>query len=238
MYHLWMGVEAGPESVAIAARTKNENAQVGRAGFDKGVEGGASMRRRMITLFAVLVVVTPATGLAQPRDDYNKSGLYIAIGGGVALDTAAEDELRAVLDPSVRTSESGNVGIRLGYRLPYVATELDVEYLTGFDYTLFGLKVAEVTMVTFTSNLRAYLPMGRVQPYALFGVGLLQSTVNPVAPGPSGSNTSFALQLGGGLEVYVSKNFFVDVGAAYLSPFGENDGLDNLSIRGAVGYRF
>ena len=90
-----------------------------------------------------------------------------------------------------------------------------------------------------TSNLRAYLLTGRFQPYALIGGGFMSLKISDtLGAGLSDSRTEFAISAGGGVEIYMSENVFLDAGIAYIIPFGDLDGFDHVSIRGAIGYRY
>jgi hypothetical protein len=48
----------------------------------------------------------------------------------------------------------------------------------------------------------------------------------------------FGVRLGGGVEVYLTQNIFLDAGAVWAIPFGNFNDYDHLLVVGAVGYRF
>lgn len=191
-----------------------------------------------LTILTVsLVTLAPA---ATQAADYSAPGFYLAVGGGVSFDTELEDSVR-LLDPTATVGSSGVVGLRGGVRPhPHVAVEFDLEYLIGSDIVVPSLPLAlDLEAITMTSNIRLYLLTGRFQPYALAGMGFMngRASASGLISG-SGSTTAFAMRFGGGLESYVTEHIFVDVGVAYLLPFGTLDGFDYVSVRGAVGYKF
>lgn len=192
----------------------------------------------LAALCACVLCLAPASAMA----DFARSGPYVAVGAGFAISTQAEDALRALPDGFSTSSvgESADIGLRLGYRLsPHFATELDLEYVLGFKASRPDIpEIWDAKVFTATWNVRAYYTTGRVQPYALVGAGFLYGNRSSSSPLFSGDLARFAIRLGGGLEVYVTDNIFLDAGFAYVIPFSDPYDLDYMSIRGSVGYRF
>ena len=192
-----------------------------------------------IALGALILALTPALAAAEePPPDYSDPGFYVAIEGGAAWTTSLEDDLEEISMLPTHVSQSGTVGLRVGYRISrYIAAEFDTEYLTGFDISVAGIGFEKFDGLAFTTNARLYPITGRFQPYAFFGVGLLHAHADRLG---AHHDTYFALRAGGGLEAYLTESIFLDAGVVYLAQFGgfSNLALDFVEVRGALGYKF
>lgn len=78
------------------------------------------------------------------------------------------------------------IDARAGYRIdPALAAELQFEWLSKANIDTSGLDVAELGSWVLTANAKGYIlthlmhdfGVTRVQPFALFGLGLMQSWV-------------------------------------------------------------
>ena len=180
----------------------------------------------------------------EPDLEYARRGIYLSLGVLGATYTAAEGELEDALDglgfsSNVQFDESVGVELVAGYRaLHHLGLEFEVEVLTPSDvsFSPFG-NVADVQTVSFTLNAKVYPFLGRFQPYALVGVGIMETKIE--VPGTDGTFSGAAFRLGGGVEYYLTPSWVLDVGAEYLLPgSGEVEHLDNVSYGGGLTYRF
>ena len=205
----------------------------------------------------------------------------------------ATDEL-AVIDPSaviipldVRVDgadlEDGLWGINgvIGYRYAeMVAFEVEGEWLidsnkstldidesTGIEST--GSHKAKVEDIwTLTTNVKVYPFTGRLQPFAVVGLGLhhskldidvvtseLETTDDPPAKTPphpitdlpadfriksSDTKLDGAVRLGGGIDIYATPNIVAAFSVTYVAPFAEVGSMttDYVAIGWRILYRF
>jgi opacity protein-like surface antigen len=128
----------------------------------------------------------------------------------------------------------------VGYRFHrHFATELQAEYLFGFDLKVDGVKPVTYEILTATANAKLFLAAKDIQPYALVGLGYLYASAND----NSGLDVSVdehgpAFRSGGGLDFYFSDNTLVSLEATYVLPFEKVEDLDYLTIGLGFQYRF
>ena len=146
-------------------------------------------------LSLLLGTLLPCTALAQeslevsetgePSEiDYASSGVYVWLGLGIGASTKAEDQISAIASiiagfpVPVEVSSSVGFNGRLGSAGKIISSELQFEYLPSFEASTLGITAAEWSIFTMTGNLKAQLPLGRFQPYALFGGGFTRSATS------------------------------------------------------------
>lgn len=213
-----------------------------------------------------------AAELSDPSP-YARSGPYLGLYGAVGISTVLDNHIRVTqfrsgqnqrgrqpfnIDPSV------GIGVRAGYRLgPRLAIEGHFEWMNEFDIAFenadrtqpnVSSELGTVESWTGTVNLRAYALTGRVQPYALVGVGVLRfDSVNTSERAPLGSpagrpiftlnisdedGVGFAARLGGGIEMFVTDDVAIVVGASYVLPTGDARHFDYVSTEAGLQVRF
>ncbi|MHC4138126.1 MAG: hypothetical protein ACYS0K_24575, partial [Planctomycetota bacterium] len=163
--------------------------------------------------------------------------------GTVAFPIGAEDELEAVSGLSADVSESLGLHARAGCRNGLGGGELHFEWLEGFDVKVDGSK-ANIDGWALTLDGKLYplwaletkLPplARRFQPFATAGIGYL------TFDGPQGIDEwDFAVRLGGGLDIYVTRNIVISVDTTYVLPVSDAlDGLEYVSVGWGVLFRF
>jgi len=185
---------------------------------------------------------------------------------------------------SIDVSSGSSVGInaRGGYRfLPWLAAELQLEYVPPIeaDVQVFNSSLQTIPGQTFqrvvdtlreemqsthelftsTINLKFLFPMGRIQPYALGGAGLVYSQttgsylsyctqvqrckrVNPrpidVGTGALEDGISFGFRAGGGLDLYLTESVLFNWEATAVIPIGTLQHLNYYSFIWGLQYRF
>jgi hypothetical protein len=175
------------------------------------------MKRIALALATLLVC---ASASAQ---DYARTGIYAQLNGVSSwenFDHAPND----LFDTAVGVSG------RLGYRFdPSFALEAQVQYSGDFVDCCGG----DLTLTTATLNGKVFLLRDRVQPFALagFGVGHEESNITSDDTGP-------LFRFGGGLDVYVGRNWGVTGEVTYNVPFGHIDDFDHVSLGWGVFARF
>lgn len=180
--------------------------------------------------------------------EFDDPGGYLIIGGLTAF-----EQFQGTDDTDI--SNSMGVELRGGYRfLEYLSAELELDWLSGFDFEVappaISPRTAKLTIDggQFTANVKAYLPFGRIQPYGLFGLGLMYGRVRSTyavttvcspywyywycsgAYAHLGSSTEFLMKYGGGLDIYLTDTYAISLDAAYVQPFGKLDDLRNITF--------
>ena len=207
------------------------------------------MNARRLSI-AVLFVVLAVRDARAEEPDFARSGVYLGVGASynVNLVEAFLDGTPILEDVDV--SDSWGVNARLGYRFTsWLALEGEYEWLDDMHARLGGVEIGSLQMQSATANLRFIGPFGRFQPYILLGAGALWSSVDSPFGQLSVEHSAFAGRVGLGLDVYLTQNLLLNVGAeGLLSPaevrlttgsatVSEN-GLGTLTLQAGLGFRF
>ena len=178
-----------------------------------------------------------AQGALAQEDDFARSGGYLGISGTYAGDASRVKNL---------SENSLGINARVGLRLaPNIAVEGEFEHLDGFDVAVAGTPIGIIESWVLTGNVKGLLLTGRIQPYFVAGMGVLRAKFVDTG-GTLGSldfpaqtrDTGFAVRLGGGVDVYVTRHLVVTLGASYVIPTGGVEDLDFLSVAFGAQYRF
>lgn len=206
------------------------------------------MRSLADTPACAATLVAIASFLAAPAgaQDHGRSGPYLGAGVLGGSYTQAEDDLDDALSLfglQGADVDDATVGFEVygGYRIvPNFALELEFEMLPDTDISAFGT-ASDLLTLDATGNGKVFLLTDRIQPYLLAGVGFMHAELETEGPfGTSGteSDTDFTARFGGGVDLYLTENVVLSVGADYLLPTGDLDGLDYVSYGGGLQYRF
>jgi hypothetical protein len=125
------------------------------------------------------------------------------------------------------------MGVRGGYRFGrWLSAEGEFEWV-HHDIDVSGGGVSfDVTGNTYAFTAGARLHIVRWangEFFASSGVGLLND---------GGDETAFAARFGGGVDVHMTRNLGVSVGATYVLPTGKLDKLDYVGGQIGIFYRF
>lgn len=203
---------------------------------------------------ALLLAAIPA---AASAGDYDRFGPYVGVGGSLSLDFF-EDDIEDALDDvvpgiSVDVEEAWGANARVGLRLlSPIAIEAQYEYLSPYDIRVSagGLSASfELEQHVVTANAKLYVPIWRVQPYLLAGIGLQYYQIEDDAGlGIEDSDTALAGRAGLGLDLYLTEHVLVNAEASALLSDGTIDvaipgaddihGLHYLSVQAGLQYRF
>jgi len=202
---------------------------------------------RRISVVVAILMVSGTTAQAED-DDYARSGPYIGAAGTWAIWTQAEDELEDEGLVSVDVENPLGVNARAGYRMhPYLAAEMQFEWLSESNIEASGLDIAGLDSWVLTANAKGYIltllmndfGIARVQPFALVGVGMMQSEFDDkVGLDISDKDESFAARFGGGIDLYITPNILGSVDVTYVLPGQDLFGLDYVSFGWGLQYRF
>ncbi len=215
------------------------------------------MLRSAACAFMAMALVC-VSSLARAQEDYSRDGCYLGLAGTVAFLLSGEDVLeRHFTGLSADVDESLGLHARVGCRGKWAGGEVHFEWLEGFDVKLDGLAIGTADGWALTLDGKFYplaaledrLPAlaRRFQPFATVGFGYL--TLDAF-----GKEWDFAGRLGGGLDVYVTRNIVISVDATYVLPTSDSlcagfddlptaasckgDDLDYLSVGWGLLYRF
>jgi hypothetical protein len=192
--------------------------------------------------------------IAAEAPAYDRHGPYLGLAGtfGVplrlaeAVDTTLPDPRpgRVIAIEGVDAESSIGYHARVGYRFhSRAAAEIHFEYLDEFNVTArdgqrpeptANASILSVEAWTLTADLKAFLLTGRVQPYGVLGLGLMDSRTEPT----SGGGQAFVGRMGAGLDLYLSPHFAVSVDVTYVLPAGSLQDLQYLSFGWGFQYRF
>ena len=178
---------------------------------------------------------------------------------------SSEDALKAAgvgTDVSVSADVGESLGLhaRVGCRAGWGGGELHFEWLEEFKINDLKVEVdslevpnakAKVDGWALTLDGKLYplwvlenrLPplARRFQPFATVGFGYLTGTIEATVEGRHVEldDWDFAARLGGGLEVYVTRNIAINVDTTYVIPVSKAlEGFNYLSVGWGVLYRF
>lgn len=169
----------------------------------------------------VLAVASASSWLAgravadSGAEAFDRSGPYLGLSGVYALESFDDSEFKF--------DDSAGVNLRFGYRaFPNLSFELAYEWLEGFDSTSgpVGEGEREYDTHLITANAKILGMNGRYQPYALVGGGVLVVNIEHVGelPKPWVVYAGFAARFGGGVDVYLSRHFAINLEGTYVVP--------------------
>ena len=205
---------------------------------------------RIVFVILFLLIAGPLSPGLSFAGEYTDTGGYIVLGGLYGVEDFQDFE-----DASV--DDSWGFEFRGGYRFnDYLAVEGEYDYLDGFDMKvpipLFGRKRFTFDGGLVTANVKAYLPLGRFQPYAIFGAGVMWADLRTSYPvgwvcGPwwcssayarIDNSTSFVLKYGVGTDIHIDDNWAITLDATYVQPFASLEDLQYVSFAWGFRYRY
>jgi opacity protein-like surface antigen len=171
-----------------------------------------------------------------PSKRYDQRGAYFGLGALYAVETF-DSSVPIDLDIDIDGANTGGLDVRAGYRASSrIAGELLFQYYDqfGLEYTLPG----EPTVKEFfggwslTGNAKLFALQGRIQPYAVLGLGAL------VLDREAGNDAAFAARFGAGLDFYLTPHWVLDTELGYVLPTGSLSDFPILAIGLGAQYRF
>ena len=194
---------------------------------------------------------------------YDRRGWFLGVGGTYGRQKNIEESLlgtfqsekvgkrfpysNATMDPA---KDELGINVRGGFRChPRVSTELEYERMLGsFEGPALRRPSnvndrGKIEVMLLTANAKGYLMTGRIQPYGLFGAGVLRfefkqrNRVN-ARRFFRDSQAAFTLRLGGGVDLYATENIVLNVGADFIRPYGELRASELMMYNVGIQYRF
>jgi len=219
------------------------------------------MRRFSTALGSALLVLSIAFmgAAAQADDPYSAPGGYVTIGGLTGFQNFSRVE-GADVDNSL------GFQIRVGARLlEFLALEIEGDFFSGFDVDVDPPDDAEppadigrfvLEGGNITANIKGYIPLGRIQPYGLFGIGGMWANVRTrdatgsiCRPGYWGwwcsptytrliDGGGFVMKLGGGADVWITEDWALTMDATYVLPTGDLSDLKYVNLGWGAKFKF
>lgn len=186
---------------------------------------------RGVVTAALLCTLLPLAARAggDVGESASRSGFYLGLGASYAVEnfsfTSDDLGLEAILGPGVDPNydDSQGVDLQIGYRAnPWLALEFLYGFLEGFDSTA-GNPATEIDSHLVTLNAKLFPCGGRIQPYALLGLGthIINSEVrDPAVRKPFETDAGFVTRAGGGIDFYATRHFVVELEGAYQQGSG------------------
>jgi len=172
---------------------------------------------------------------ADPDGDYGRHGFYLEAGGTRAYNLFEEE-----FPKGVQVDNSFGIHSRVGYRIfSRLALEAELEWVDEFGVNANENKILGIETLTGTANAKGFLFTGPFQPYALFGVGVMNvSAKDSVGLGIAADSTDLTFRLGGGFDFWANEKFAISLEGAYLRPTGDLKDFDSISYTVGFQYRF
>jgi len=207
-------------------------------------------------LACLAAVLLAAESAGADDEGFGRSGAYLGVGATGAIHLF-QDEVDKESAGTVDVEDSAGVNARLGYRLlSWLALEAQYEWVHGLDFVAKqdlgpiggqGDTLVRLQSHVVTANLKFLLPIWRIHPYLLAGIGGAFYDVDDRTPfGLGGSESAFAGRVGVGGDLYITKNLlaFIEV-SGLLTTLDITDPLNNnysslhyLSTQLGLQYRF
>lgn len=185
--------------------------------------------KRMLAMFTLVLLATSFVGCNIVPTEFSRSGGYV--GGSLSFAGEEFDEL----DPTTGNDSDDAVGFsaRAGYRiLPWGGLELAYEQFDEFD-----VGAAEVDVKSLMLHGKVYPFTGRLQPYALGGVGYVRGDVDRDTASDFDAS-DFSWRLGGGLDLYLVDFLPLFAEVAYTWPTDKLDDLEFWTASVGAYFRF
>lgn len=204
--------------------------------------------RVLITALAAVLLTTGASRAAEDDTDFGRRGFYFGLGPQWALEAmhTSAHTFTGTSGATVNAVDSFGADGRIGYRLNrFVAVEGEGQFIGDVDLKARvpgqsgSNRVGSIEAVTSTANFKLYPIEGRVQPYVLGGLGLMWAHQENSLPGARrGNDTELAGRGGLGLDVYLDRNFAVNLEGSYLAPASNLRNYPIAAVTTGVQYHF
>jgi len=204
------------------------------------------LRNLTVTFFAMLLMAG-ASWAEDPKPDFGRSGWYVGVGGGAAIDFL-EDAIEDVTGGIVDISAAGSFNARGGYRVTsWFAFEGMYEGMYGFETDILGVNIGEANTHSIVGNFKFILPTWRVHPYIMVGPGAQYGNFDGkgIFNFLDTSRWDFVLRTAFGIDGYITENWLVNLELAPSIRFADysripSETTDNVSLTVGLGvqYRF
>jgi hypothetical protein len=186
-------------------------------------------RTKVAAILSAIAIVASATFASAADHDYARSGPFLGAGGVYAFENFSGSAADANPDGS------GGYFLKGGYRFnEWFALEIAFEQYLGFSEGGGGGGDTDLWLIGL--NGKFYPFHGIIQPYLLAGAGYTQ--VNPSASTGESDEDGAEFRFGGGVEVYVTRNWAFSADVGYYLPVGAPSNFGAVPLTFGVLYRF
>ena len=272
---LWLAASINRRISFEFTRSQNVWDVTSPGGGDLPITAAETFHRRtpivrilFFALASILLITSAPLAASADADSFSRPGGYVGISGvyqNNIFENRLEDLLQDALSPvpvALSIEDSGGLGAVVGYRLAsFFAAELQYEWVDEYSVsagvTGFGSgEIFSLSGHTLTANTKFILPIWRIQPYALLGVGFSswKADRGPLAPViealdpevdiDSGKQFGLAGRVGVGMDLYITRNFLINAqGQVVLTTLkkpdlADIDGYNYLGFTVGLQYRF
>ena len=173
---------------------------------------------KFLNALALILASALLASASAAQDEFSRPGPYVQLAGTYAICDYTPSN-GSLPDCSDYFDSSLGFNVRAGFRFNrFFSVEGQVEWLSGFDAknpsqfdatdsqgTPYSFTQVQSESVAYTINARFYPIEGRIQPYALAGLGGENFWIN-TNYGQTDTMTSFVGRFGGGLDIYLTPN--------------------------------
>lgn len=178
-------------------------------------------------------------------DEFVPTGFFVTVSGLAAFDNFASD-IPLANPPVDKVDPSFGFSATLGSRLQRnFAVEAQFDWLDGIDVRLdrghLGRPHGDVEGWMLSANSKLYLSLGRLQPFAKFGFGVVHYDYkiggeDLAASDPKKSDAM--VRFGGGLDLYATRSIAVTFAADYMMPLDKLEEMPLITLNLGLLYRF
>ena len=155
---------------------------------------------------------------------FSREGAYLGVGGTFAMENF--DGIPGNQD------DSATVIFRAGYRgYSWLSVDLLGEVLVPFEDD--SVQDNDVDGYAVTVNARVIAPLGRVEPWVMFGIGFLD-----IDEDRRNRQDDFAVRPAAGFDLYITPHWAIYGEAAYMIGTGDVSDYDFATFGGGIQYRF
>ena len=173
-------------------------------------------------------------------DDFARKGAYMEWAASYASFVGLEDAIQKTAGSGYEVTNGVAGDVAVGYRItPRVAVDGQFTYAGIGDVKLNNRTVAQFEHYSVLVNGRFYALTGRIQPYAIAGIGWQYAEIDEqFLPGMSHRNSGLAFRVGGGADLYITRRLAITASATYLIGLGDVGDFDTLQARLGWMFRF
>jgi len=169
--------------------------------------------KKILLIFPLLVLTFIYSEQVNAQDvDYARSAWYVSVAGSFDVHLF-ESTANDVSDGVVDLDNAWGIDIKVGKRIyTWLSLEVEYEYINGFDFSIFDVKVNSLQVNTLTGNVKFHYPIQRFIPYAVLGIGgaWYRVTDDTGLFDDFDSDTALAGRAGVGFDLFLNQNWAVN----------------------------
>ncbi len=201
------------------------------------------MKRTILATIGALALLLFIGAPASAQDDEDYDDAYSYPGAYLGVDAiAAVKAFDAQGGESVEEDNavSGGVSARLGYRFHRsMAVEAQFIWVDEWNFQRHGHTTTKLQDATSgLLNFKYFFMTSRFQPYGIIGAGITRMRFKTVKTGNKQKSTEPSMQVGGGLDFYLTDGFGLNTEVVYHRQFDDLDDYSMVNLNFGVFLRF